>query len=77
MKVFELTKKNDIGGIPNGFKLMVRSNKDSAFDTWPDKEEYLTALEYLPNFRQLKLNNGWNALIGPNWNGHWSVTNKR
>ena len=77
MVTFELTKRNDIGGIPKGFKLMVRSSKGSAFDIWPDKEEYLTALEYLPNVRELKLRGDWNSLVQFSWQGHWSVTNKR
>ncbi|MBO4588123.1 MAG: hypothetical protein J5711_04385 [Bacteroidales bacterium] len=74
MATFELTKKNDVGGIPKGFKLIVKSEKNFG---WPEKEEYLTSLEYLPNLGQLKLRGDWNALTGSNWNGHWSVTNTK
>jgi hypothetical protein len=72
MATYELTKQNDFGGIPKGFKLMVKSNNNPSFNPWPEKEEYLTALEYLPNIDTLKRHPGWGTLVGFNWNGQWS-----
>jgi hypothetical protein len=74
MTTFELTKTNDIGGIPKGFKLIVKSSK--GYFSEPEKEEYLTALEYLPNVDKLKLQSGWNSLTGYNWKGHWIILGK-
>lgn len=68
----ELTLSHDIAGLPKGFKLIVKS-KNGSF-SWPEKEEYLTALEYIPNYDKLKLNSGWGMLVGFNWNGQWKLT---
>ena len=72
MATFELTKKSgNLGGLPEGFKLYVKSKKTYG---WPNKDEYLAALEAVPNWDKLK--NG-NDLVGFNWSGFWDITNVR